>query len=194
MGRVQFEKEQLARLQRSERSGPRGPKIYFAQMRLRSQMLEPVAIGDGDDELDGHAMLPQRPCARRVKRTKVDPNINLRLEEKMPRYVIERQYLLPVYEHLLIDAPNFETACREALDEIARPWSENAKDDFESARPTTITEAVELPGSAFLELRAIDEEGQAGLGTVLYHSGLDPSPIPAEFAEGDREDEKVGFS
>ena len=94
----------------------------------------------------------------------------------------------------IADAPNFETACREALDEIARPWSENAKDDFESARPTTITEAVELPGSAFPELRAIDEEGQAGLGTVLYHSGLDPLPIPAEFAEGDREDEKVGFS
>ena len=45
----------------------------------------------------------------------------------MPRYVIERQYLLPVYEHLLIEAPNFETACREALDEIAHPWSENAK-------------------------------------------------------------------
>ena len=48
----------------------------------------------------------------------------------MPRYVIERQYLLPVYEHLLIEAPNFETACREALDKIAHPWSENAKDDF----------------------------------------------------------------
>jgi hypothetical protein len=67
----------------------------------------------------------------------------------MPRYVIERQYLLPVYEQLLIEAPNFETACREALDEIDHSWSENAKEDFENARATTITEAVELPESVF---------------------------------------------
>jgi hypothetical protein len=112
----------------------------------------------------------------------------------MPRYVIERQYLLPVYEHLLIDAPDFETACREALDEITHPWSENAKDDFENARATTITEAVELPESGFPELRASDE-GQAGLGTVLYDSGLDLLPIPAEFGEADGgNNEKVGFS
>ena len=113
----------------------------------------------------------------------------------MPRYVIERQYLRPVYEHLLIEAPNFETACREALDEIAHPWSENARDDFESARATTITGAVELPGSAFPELRASGEEGQAGLGTVLYDSGLDLLPIPAEFGEADGGySEKIGFS
>jgi hypothetical protein len=113
----------------------------------------------------------------------------------MPRYVIERQYLLPVYEHLLIEARDFETACREALDEIAHPWSENAKDDFESAHPTTITEAVELPASAFPELQVGDEEGQAGLGTVLYHAGLDLLPIPAEFGDADdRSSKKVGFS
>src|SRR5580704_3299500 len=112
----------------------------------------------------------------------------------MPRYVIERQYLLPVYEHLLIEAPNFETACRKALDEIAHPWSENAKDDFENARATTITEAVELPELAFPELMAVDGEHQAGLGGGRYHAGLDPLPIAAEFAESDREDGKVGFS
>jgi hypothetical protein len=113
----------------------------------------------------------------------------------MPRYVIERQYLLPVYEHLLINAPDFETACREALDEIAHPWSENAKDDFESARATTITEAVELPASAFPELQVGHEEGPTGLGTVLYHSGLDPLTIPAEFADAaDEGDREVGFT
>ena len=113
----------------------------------------------------------------------------------MPRYVIERQYLLPIYEHLLIEAPNFETACREALDETAHPWSENAKDDFENARATTITEAVELPESGFPELRASDGEGQAGLGTVLYDSGLGLLPIPAEFGEAEGGYcEKIGFS
>jgi hypothetical protein len=113
----------------------------------------------------------------------------------MPRFVIERQYLLPVYEHLLIEAQDFEAACREALDEIAHLWSENAKDDFESARLTTITEAVKLPASKFPEFQVGDEEALAGLATVLYHSGLDPLTIPVEFAEAAEEErDKVGFS
>ncbi len=45
----------------------------------------------------------------------------------MPRYVIERQYLLPIYEHLLIEAPTFDAACHEALDEIFHPWEDDAE-------------------------------------------------------------------
>src|SRR5713226_8018597 len=101
----------------------------------------------------------------------------------MPRYIIERQYLLPVYEQLLIDAPTFEAACREALDEIAHPWREDAKEDFESARPVTLTEAVELPEGMAPELVVDDEAHYAGLGYLLYNSGLDPLPIPAELTE-----------
>ena len=74
----------------------------------------------------------------------------------MPRYVIERQYLLPVYEHLLIEAPSLEAACREAVDEIAHPWSENAEQDFDNARAITITEAIRLPDNVYPELRAND--------------------------------------
>jgi hypothetical protein len=55
----------------------------------------------------------------------------------MPRYIIERQFLLPVSEHLLITAPNFKAACREALDDIANPWKEDAQ-DFDNAGPVTI--------------------------------------------------------
>ena len=61
----------------------------------------------------------------------------------MPQYIIERQYLLPVYEQLLVDAPNLEAACREVMDEIAHPWGANAREDFDNARAVTITEAVE---------------------------------------------------
>jgi hypothetical protein len=44
-------------------------------------------------------------------------------------------------------------------------------------------------------LQVGDEEGQADLGTVLYHSGLDLLPIPAEFGDADGwNSEKVGFS
>lgn len=108
----------------------------------------------------------------------------------MPRYVIERQYLLPVYEQLLIEAPNLDAACREALDESAHPWGEDAKEDFDNARPVTITEAVELP-----KAQVGEEAEHAGLGHLLYTAGLNPLPIPPEFANGDADDgETVGFS
>jgi hypothetical protein len=108
----------------------------------------------------------------------------------MPRYVIERQYLLPVYEQLLIEASSLDAACREALDEFAHPWGGDAKEDFDNARPVTITEAVEFP-----EAQIGQESEHAGLGYLLYHSGLDPLPIPAEFVEGAADDpEVVGFA
>ena len=111
----------------------------------------------------------------------------------MPRYIIERQYLLPIYEHLLIEAPNLETACREALDEIAHPWNENAKEDFDSAQPTTITEAAELPGGICPQLQASDEVKHAGLAHLLYDSGLDRLTIPREFAEDSEQRRAIGF-
>ena len=108
----------------------------------------------------------------------------------MPRYIIEREYLLPVYEQLLIEAPSLDAACREALDDIAHPWGGDAKEDFDNARPVTVTEAVELP-----EAQAGQEPEHAGLGYLLYHSGLNPLPIPAKFAEGSADDpEVVGFA
>ena len=44
----------------------------------------------------------------------------------MTRYIIERQYLLPVYQHLAVEAPDLDTACREALDDGEHDW-ENAQ-------------------------------------------------------------------
>ena len=108
----------------------------------------------------------------------------------MPRYLIERQYLLPVYEQLLIDAPNLDAACREALDEIAHPWSGNAEEDFDNARPATITEAVELP-----EALVGDDAEHSGLGHLLYTAGLAALPISPEFSgDAGNEGDTVGFS
>ncbi len=112
----------------------------------------------------------------------------------MARYIVERQYLLPVYEQLLIDAPDLEAACREAVDEIAHPWSDNAEEDFESARPVTITEAVQLPEGQYPELQASETSYHASLGTLLYHSGLALLPIPVAFAEEAERSELIGFS
>ena len=61
----------------------------------------------------------------------------------MPRYIIERQYLLPVYQHLAVEAPDLDTACREALDDSEHDWEE-AQEDYESSRPATIISAVEI--------------------------------------------------
>jgi hypothetical protein len=61
----------------------------------------------------------------------------------MPRYIIERQYLLPVYQHLALEAPDLESAYREALDDTKHDW-EDAQEDYESSRPTTITSAIEI--------------------------------------------------
>jgi hypothetical protein len=99
----------------------------------------------------------------------------------MPRYIIERQYLLPVYEHQLITAPNLEAACRAALDDIENPWSEDALQDFDNAGPVTITEAVELPESTFADLQDEEEPDRRALAHLLYDSGYDPLPIPEEF-------------
>lgn len=105
----------------------------------------------------------------------------------MPRYVIERQYLLPVYEQLLIEAPNLDAACREALDEDAHPWSESANEDFDTASPVVVTRAVELSDQSFLAFEKSNPCNLVSFGHILYNSGLDPLPIPTEFAGDTKE-------
>jgi hypothetical protein len=65
----------------------------------------------------------------------------------MPRYIIERQYLLPVYQHLAVEAPDLDSACREALDDGEHDW-EDAQEDYEGSRPTTIVSAIEIASEA----------------------------------------------
>jgi hypothetical protein len=112
----------------------------------------------------------------------------------MPRYVIERQFLVPMYEHILVEAPHLDAACREALDDFAQPWGDNAELCFDDARPTTIAQAVEIPEDLFPELRSRDDDNY-DLSLVLYDSGLDLLPIPEDLADAIQEPGgKVGFS
>ena len=38
----------------------------------------------------------------------------------MPKFVIERQYLVPMYQHIAVEAENLEEACKQAIsDDIA---------------------------------------------------------------------------
>jgi hypothetical protein len=103
----------------------------------------------------------------------------------MPRYVIERQYLVPMYEHIFVEAASLEEACRQALDEHAQPWGEDAELDFDNARRVTIVQAVELPDDQFPEVQSSNDGDGYVLSEALYSSGLDLLSIPPEFAEAE---------
>ena len=60
----------------------------------------------------------------------------------MPRFVIERQYLLPIYQRLIIDAPDITTACQKAVEDD--DW-ESAEEDGDGSGATTINAAREIP-------------------------------------------------
>ena len=60
----------------------------------------------------------------------------------MPNYVIERQYLLPIYQRLVVEADALEEACQKAVDHD--DW-EDSVEDGDSARPTTISAVKRIP-------------------------------------------------
>ena len=100
----------------------------------------------------------------------------------MPRYIIERQYLLPVYQHLAVEAPDLESACREALDDGEHDW-EDAQEDYESSRPTTIVSAVEIASE---EEWAIATKSQYERSGLMYDGSHELIEIPRELTEKDR--------
>ena len=107
----------------------------------------------------------------------------------MPRYIIERQYLLPVYQHLAIEAPDLDTACREALDDGEHDW-ENAQEDYESSRPATIVSAIEIAGE---EQWAIANESQYERSGLMYDGSRELIEIRPAFSEKDHPAELAGI-
>ena len=99
----------------------------------------------------------------------------------MPRYIIERQYLLPVYQHLALEAPDLIAACREALDDTEHDW-EDAQEDYESSRPTTIVSAIEIASEEEWDIARSQYE-RSGL---MYDGRHELIEIPREFTERDR--------
>ena len=99
----------------------------------------------------------------------------------MPRYIIERQYLLPVYQHLAVEAPDLESACREALDDGEHDW-EDAQEDYENSRPTTIS-AIEIASEEEWVIATKSQYERSGL---MYDGRHELIEIPREFTERDR--------
>ena len=96
----------------------------------------------------------------------------------MPKYAIERQYLVPVYQHLFVDAPDLDAACRQALDHD--DW-DSSETDYDASRETTIACAVEIPvGKTELKGGA-----EATATEMIYQAGLPHLHIPRQFRDDD---------
>ena len=100
----------------------------------------------------------------------------------MPRYIVERQYLLPVYQHLAVEAPDLDSACREALDDGEHDW-EDAQEDYEGSRPTAIVCAIEIASEDEWATATTSQYERSGL---MYDGSHERIEIPREFTERDR--------
>jgi len=61
----------------------------------------------------------------------------------MPKFVIERRYLVPMYQHIVVEAENLQEACTKGIsDDIG--WDAQEMDS-DGARTTTITGAKLVP-------------------------------------------------
>jgi hypothetical protein len=99
-------------------------------------------------------------------------------DKYMPKYAIERQYLVPVYQHLFIDAPDLDAACRQALDHD--DW-DSSETDYDNSRETTIACAVEIPSGK----TGCNGGTDATASEMIYQAGLPDLDIPRQFRSDD---------
>ena|SRR5271163_545640 len=112
----------------------------------------------------------------------------------MPKFVIERQYLVPMYQHIIVEAENLEEACKTGIsDDI--DW-DTQEMDCDSAHATTITgakivpEGYEADQAHSLIIASRDARGvpldMLSLATFLYQDKARTDPlldIPAKFTK-----------
>jgi hypothetical protein len=114
----------------------------------------------------------------------------------MPKFVIERQYLVPMYQHIVVEAETLEAVCAMAVsDDIA--W-DSQEMDSDNARATTITEAKVIPEDYGVDhfrhvlIASRDPKGlpldMLSLANFLYEDEAKTGPlleIPAQFTDGE---------
>jgi hypothetical protein len=111
----------------------------------------------------------------------------------MPKFVIERQYLVPMYQHIVVEAQNLEEACKKGIsDDI--DW-DTQEMDCDGARATTLTNAKMIPDGYDVDpfqrvLASREPRGRPldmlSLATFLYEDEANTGPlleIPAKFTE-----------
>ena len=109
----------------------------------------------------------------------------------MPKYVIERRYLVPMYQHIVVEAETFEAACDLAVsDDIS--W-DSQEMDCDNARPTALTAAKAISDQYHVDpaqrlLIAGSDPIGITLASFLYENAVVTGPmleIPARFTGGD---------
>jgi hypothetical protein len=112
----------------------------------------------------------------------------------MPKFVIERQYLVPMYQHIIVEAKTFEEALTKAIsDDI--DW-DTQEMDSDGARKTTLTfvkmvpEGYEADQTHSLIIASRDPRGlpldMLSLTAFLYENEEQTGPlleIPAKFTD-----------
>ena len=112
----------------------------------------------------------------------------------MPKFVIERQYLVPMYQHIVVEDENLEEACKKGIsDDI--DW-DTQEMDSDGARRTTITGAKLVPDGynvspeRSLIIASGDPKGRPldmlSFATFLYEDQSKSGPrlkVPARFTE-----------
>ena len=96
----------------------------------------------------------------------------------MPKFVIQREYLLPVYQYLVIEADTFEAACAEAVGP-EHDW-DDAEEDYDGCCPTTITNAKMVPDGATTDHYLIEGgplKVEMTLGSFLYENETETGPL-----------------
>jgi hypothetical protein len=112
----------------------------------------------------------------------------------MPKFVIERQYLVPMFQHIVVAAETLEEACKKAISDDM-DW-DTQEMDCDSARATTITEAKMVPEGYeadqihSLIIASRDPRGlpldMLSLATFLYEEEAKTGPlleIPTKFTD-----------
>jgi hypothetical protein len=109
----------------------------------------------------------------------------------MPKFVIERQYLVPMYQHIVVEAENLEKACEMAVtDDI--DW-DTQEMDSDNARKTTITNAKLIPEDKFnpdpgagILFDRVERPRGYGLAAFLYENEAEMGrllEIPEQFTD-----------
>jgi hypothetical protein len=112
----------------------------------------------------------------------------------MPQFVVERQYLVPMYQHLVVAAETFDAACELAVsDDIA--W-DSQEMDCDNARATTLTAINAIPDGYEVDsvqhvlITGTDPSSspldRLSLANLLYENAAETGPlldIPAKFTD-----------
>ena len=103
----------------------------------------------------------------------------------MPKYVIERQYLVPMYQHIVVEAENLEEACKKGIsDDI--DW-DTQEMDSDAAQATTLANAKVIPeGYDADHFQRILIANQGGALASMRRLSIPAGSAPADRAPGRR--------